>query len=115
MQSSVGPGFVAALRLTKRPQRHHLRARGKPVARPAAGFKIGDAWLEKFYHHIFRTDTAIVALIDELRLGAKLPPRPRTVTLWGGQVYQLDSPATVLQFPPLSLIEPSASPPPSPT
>ena len=48
----------------------------------------------------------IAALIDELGLGERLLwPRPRTVTLWGGKRYQLDSRSPVLRFTPLSLVE----------
>lgn len=99
-------GLVAAYRLVQRGHRVTIYEREPVAGGLAAGFKVGDAWLEKFYHHIFRTDTAITAMIDELGLGSKLLwPRPRTVTLWGGKVYQLDSPLTVLQFPPLSPVE----------
>ena len=99
-------GLVAAYRLAQRGHNVTVYEREPVAGGLAAGFKIGDAWLEKFYHHIFRTDTAITALIGELGLGEKLLwPRPRTVTLWGGKQYQLDSPLTVLQFPPLKPIE----------
>lgn len=99
-------GLVAAYRLAGRG--HHVTVyEREPVAGGlAAGFQVGDAWLEKFYHHIFRTDTAIAALIGELGLGDRLLwPRPRTVTLWGGKQCQLDSPLTVLRFPPLKPVE----------
>lgn len=99
-------GLVTALRLTARGHRVTVYEREPVAGGLAAGFQIGDAWLEKFYHHIFRTDTAITGLIDELGLGDRLLwPRPRTVTLWGGKQYQLDSPLTVLQFPPLAPVE----------
>ena len=32
----------------------------------ASGFSVGPSHLEKFYHHIFRTDTTIIAFINEL-------------------------------------------------
>lgn len=97
-------GLVAALRLAERGERVTVYERESVAGGLAAGFQIDDAWLEKFYHHIFRTDRAIVRLIDELGLTDRLRwPRPRTVTLWGGQIYQLDSPLTVLQFSPLTM------------
>ncbi|HEY8601839.1 MAG TPA: NAD(P)/FAD-dependent oxidoreductase [Thermomicrobiales bacterium] len=97
-------GLVAALRLAERGERVTVYEREPIAGGLAAGFQIGDAWLEKFYHHIFRTDQAIVRLIGELGLADRLRwPRPRTVTFWGGQIYQLDSPLTVLQFPPLTV------------
>lgn len=99
-------GLTAALRLAQRGHRVTVYERELEAGGLAAGFRIGDAWLEKFYHHIFRTDTAMVRLIGELGLADRLLwPRPRTVTLYGGRVYQLDSPATVLTFPPLNPVE----------
>ncbi|HVB60291.1 MAG TPA: FAD-dependent oxidoreductase, partial [Ktedonobacteraceae bacterium] len=40
----------------------------------AAGFRVGDdgeAWLEKFYHHLFRTDKVAIDTIKELGLGER--------------------------------------------
>jgi protoporphyrinogen oxidase len=97
-------GLVAALRLAQRGERVTVYEREPVAGGLAAGFQIDDAWLEKFYHHLFRTDTGIQRLIAELGLADRLRwPRPRTVTLWEGKTYQLDSPQTVLQFPPLTL------------
>lgn len=68
----------------------------------AAGFRVGDAWLEKFYHHIFRSDTMIISMIEELGLGQRLEwQSPRTVSLVGGEYHQLDSPLSLLRFKPL--------------
>jgi protoporphyrinogen oxidase len=72
----------------------------------AAGFPLGPSYLEKFYHHLFRSDKEAVGLIEELGLGDRLVwPRPITATLVGGRQYQLDSAAAVLRFPPLSPVE----------
>ena len=49
-------------------------------------------YLEKFYHHIFKTDKDIIRLIEEMGLGDKLEWKtPPTSTLRGGQVYRMDS------------------------
>lgn len=99
-------GLTAALRLAQRGERVVVYERERVAGGLAAGFRLGDAWLEKYYHHLFRSDKAIQSLIAELGLGPKLCwPRPRTVTLWGGKTYQLDSPQTVLLFPPLNPVE----------
>jgi protoporphyrinogen oxidase len=105
-------GLTAALRLAERGHAVTLYEREAEPGGLAAGFPIGadpesgerGVWLEKFYHHLFRTDRAITRLIDEVGLGADLEwRRPLTVTLRGGKVYQLDSPASVLRFPPLGM------------
>jgi protoporphyrinogen oxidase len=89
---------------------YRLAQRGEPVTvferEPlpgglAAGFPVGGAWLEKFYHHLFRSDRAVIGLIEELGLGGRLVwPRQRTVTLVGGRTYEM-SPLGLLRFPPL--------------
>ena len=75
----------------------------------AAGFPfpgMEGVWLEKFYHHLFRTDTTIIRLIQELGLGDRLEwSHPRTVCLIDGKFQQLDSPLTLLQFSPLYIHE----------
>ncbi|HZS76697.1 MAG TPA: NAD(P)/FAD-dependent oxidoreductase [Ktedonobacteraceae bacterium] len=72
----------------------------------AAGFRVGDTWLEKFYHHLFKTDKTAIRLIEELGLGDRLEwSHPRTVCLIRGRFQQLDSPMTLLTFSPLRLPE----------
>lgn len=95
-------GLVAALRLAERGECVTVYEREPVAGGLAAGFRIEDYWLEKFYHHIFRSDIAIQRLIGELGLADRLRwPRPRTVTLWGGEMHLLDSPLAFLRFPPL--------------
>jgi len=74
----------------------------------AAGFKEEDwNWsLEKYYHHWFRTDRAILSLIDELGLSDQVRfYRPKTVVYHQGDFYPLDSPVSALKFPGFSLVE----------
>lgn len=72
----------------------------------ASGFLAGGTWLEKYYHHIFRSDKCIIQLIQELGLGERLEwHRPRTVSLINGKIYQLDSPMTLLRFKPWKIHE----------
>ncbi|MGH2449328.1 MAG: NAD(P)/FAD-dependent oxidoreductase [Chloroflexota bacterium] len=97
-------GLTVALRLAQRGEAVTLLEREPAPGGLAAGFKLGPSYLEKFYHHLFRSDTSAVALINELGLGDKLAwPRPKTSILYGGKRYQLDSPSSVLRFSPLSL------------
>jgi protoporphyrinogen oxidase len=49
-------------------------------------------YLEKFYHHIFKTDKDIVRVIGELGLTDLLEWKtPPTSTLLGGRIYRMDS------------------------
>ena len=95
-------GLSAALRLAEAGHRVEILEREPRPGGLAAGFTIGPSQLEKFYHHIFRTDRAIIALIDELGLGERLVwGRPDTSVLLGGRIWGLDSAPDVLRFGPL--------------
>jgi protoporphyrinogen oxidase len=68
----------------------------------AAGFR-DERWdwpLEKFYHHLFTSDKAIIALVAELGMRDKLFfPRPITSVLYQGRIVPFDSPQAWLTFP----------------
>jgi protoporphyrinogen oxidase len=102
-------GLTAALRLGQRGDRVTVIEREPLPGGLAAGFEIeagSGIWLEKFYHHLFRSDRRAIAMIGELGLGDRLEWRqPITATLHGGRVHQLDSPASLLRFSPLPLVD----------
>jgi protoporphyrinogen oxidase len=99
-------GLTVALRLTQRGENVVLIEREAEPGGLAAGFQVGPSYLEKFYHHLFRSDTSATSLIEELGLGDKLIwPRPKTSTLIDGHRYQLDSALSLLQFSALPLYD----------
>ncbi len=60
--------------------------------------------IERFYHHWFTNDYAILHLIEEL--GAErevLTLRPITSSLYQGKTYPLDTPLALLKFSPISI------------
>ena len=66
----------------------------------------GCVWLERFYHHWFRSDTHIIALIGELGAGDRVLFRPtRTGMYYANAFYRLSSPVDVLRFSPLGLVD----------
>jgi protoporphyrinogen oxidase len=100
-------GLTLALRLAQRG--HSVSVlEAQPIAgglasgfHPVAGSPV---WLEKFYHHLFRSDTRAIAMIEELGLGDRLEWRqPVTATLVDGQIHQLDSARSLVGFSPLRL------------
>jgi protoporphyrinogen oxidase len=99
-------GLMAAYRLVQAGQEVTVFEQEPIAGGLAAGFRVGDTWLEKFYHHIFRSDKVAIRVINELGLGDRLDwHRPRTVSLMDGQLEQLDSPLTLLSFKPWRLDE----------
>ncbi|TMC82594.1 MAG: hypothetical protein E6J10_10830 [Chloroflexi bacterium] len=99
-------GLAAAYRLTQAGHSVMIFEQEATAGGLASGFRVGDNWLEKFYHHLFKTDTTAIKLIQELGLGDRLEwSHPRTVCLVNGKFQQLDSPLTLLRFSPLRIDE----------
>jgi len=97
-------GLTLALRLARAGQDVTVLEREPMPGGLAAGFRVGDAWLEKFYHHLFQSDRAILSLIEELGLGGQMHwGTPETRVLWQGEMHRLDSALTLLRFPALPL------------
>jgi len=74
--------------------------------RPAPDLPGGGPYLEKFYHHLFRSDTTVVALIEELGLGELLVwPEPVNAVLLGGRRWRPYSLTGLLRFTPIPLVD----------
>lgn len=68
----------------------------------AGGFRLGNGWIESFYHHIFRSDRTIQTLLRELGMERDLVwTTPRTVVLADGAMRALDSAESLLRYTPL--------------
>jgi protoporphyrinogen oxidase len=97
-------GLTAALRFMQAGKRVTLIEREDAVGGLVASFQIGGSYLERYYHHLFRSDMDVRNLIDEMGLSSSLVwPRPRVSSLWGGKIYPFGSATDVLKFSPLSL------------
>jgi protoporphyrinogen oxidase len=86
-------GLSAAYRLAQAGARVTVLEKEAVVGGLAASFPVGGAYLEKFYHHLFRSDRVITKLIQELGLGDKLVwKKAPTASLIHGKVYAMDVP-----------------------
>ncbi len=98
----AGPaGLAAAYDLARAGHQVVIFEAAPEVGGLAAGFKAPhwDWSLEKFYHHWFGTDSAILGLIDELGWRDQvLFPRPFTVVYVNGKFEPLDSPVQAVKF-----------------
>jgi protoporphyrinogen oxidase len=93
-------GLGAALRLAQAGRQVTLIEREPQLGGLASGFSVGPSHLEKFYHHIFRTDTTIIGFIRELGLGDRLIwGRPNTSTLSNGRIVSLGGILDLLRLP----------------
>jgi len=74
----------------------------------AAGFRQANwAWsVEKFYHHWFASDAALLKLAEDMGVSGKVMfLRPKTVSYYKGGFLQLDSPLSALLFRGLSIFD----------
>jgi protoporphyrinogen oxidase len=85
-------GLTAAYELSKSGHTVAVFEAAQQVGGLASGFR-DERWdwpLERFYHHLFTTDTAIRELVDEIGFSDKLFFRsPNTAQWWNGRGYSL--------------------------
>ncbi len=96
-------GLSVGYELAKKGYRVTIFEKEARVGGLAGSLRIGDVWLEHFYHHIFKTDTAILAWIDELGLKDRLIWRPSSIGFFHkGAIHRFTTPLELLKFSPLS-------------
>ena len=99
-------GLVAAYRLVQKGHKVTVFERGESLGGLMGGFKIGDTYLEKTYHHIFRKDREIIRLIEELGLIDKLKwYQDKTAMVYDKKIYSFASAVDLLRFKPLGLVD----------
>ncbi|MFE2043489.1 NAD(P)/FAD-dependent oxidoreductase [Streptomyces sp. NPDC059477] len=82
-----------------------LEAAGEPGGL-AASLEVGGAPLERYYHHIFRSDRAMIGLIQELGLGDALRfHKPTTGIYRGGRLIDFTTPFDMVRFPGFSPLD----------
>ncbi|MBC8142546.1 MAG: FAD-dependent oxidoreductase [Armatimonadetes bacterium] len=88
-------GLVAGLRRAEAGDLVTIFEAGEQIGGLAGSFNVGTVgepvMLEKFYHHIFRTDRDIIRLVAEMGLDSEMVwGTPPTCTLWDGKIYRMD-------------------------
>ncbi|GAB3701366.1 NAD(P)/FAD-dependent oxidoreductase [Saccharopolyspora tripterygii] len=72
----------------------------------AASIEVGGTPLERFYHHSFRSDEAMIELIDDLGLSDKLRfHKPTTGVYFKGELHDFGTPLEMLKFPEFSMLD----------
>lgn len=99
-------GLTAAYRLAKKGHQVEVFEAADHVGGLAAGFKVAGTSLEKYYHHIFTSDTCIRGLVDELGLREKLHWLTSQMGFtYQGKLYPFGTPQQLLSFTPLPFWE----------
>lgn len=96
-------GLVAALRLAQAGCAVTLVESSTQIGGLAAGFPLGGTSLEKTYHHLFLTDSAILNLAKELGVEKNLLWCDSSVAIFrDGRVHAFKTPLDLLRFRPCS-------------
>jgi protoporphyrinogen oxidase len=99
-------GLTAAYRLLQAGHEVALFEGEEQLGGLVRTFDAGGEPLECFYHHLFSTDTTIIALIEELGLQERLVWRDSKVGFYrDGRIWPFVTPLDLLRFKPLPLID----------
>ncbi|MBI5376053.1 MAG: NAD(P)/FAD-dependent oxidoreductase [Candidatus Schekmanbacteria bacterium] len=99
-------GLTAAYRLSLSGEKIILFEKDTELGGLAGVVKINDFYLEKYYHHIFTSDTDAVALINDIGLSENLQWLESRMGLYfRKKIYSFGTPVDLLKFKPLSLID----------
>lgn len=99
-------GLTAAYRLARIGYRVTLWERSDEFGGLAAAFEVPGGYLEKFYHHLFMSDRAIVSLANEIGVGHTLRWLPSQNSYFsGGRIYSLASPMDLLRLPVVPFVD----------
>jgi len=105
----IGAGFSglsAALELARRGIAVTVLEAEREVGGLAGSFEVNGERLEKFYHHWFTNDRHVGDLVHELGEDDRIVYRPtRTGMYFANRIFRLSSPADVLRFTPLPLVD----------
>jgi len=84
----------------------HLWERDSTLGGLAGSFSTEYFTVEKFYHHLYRRDIALTALIEQLGLGNDLEWRAASTGAYYQQrPYRLSSPLDLLKYKPLDFLD----------
>ena len=98
-------GLAAAHELAKQGHTVHLVEASPVLGGQVRTFEIGGGRIENFYHHLFRSDTVVAGLIEELGLGEDLEWRESKVgMLVGDRIFRFTGALDLLRFTPVSLL-----------
>ncbi len=93
-------GLTAGYRLAKQGHEVEIFEASDHVGGLAAGFPIAGTTLERYYHHIFTSDTNIRGLVDELGIRESLHWLPSQMGLsYKGKLYPFGTPSQILKLP----------------
>ena len=92
-------GLGAGYELAKTGHQVTIYERAPFLGGLASTFEIGGGRLERFYHHLFKSDTTIIDLLKELNLDENLIwEQSKTGWFHDGKIYPFSGPLDLLKF-----------------
>ena len=105
----IGAGFTglsAAYELAKKGISVTVLESDSEIGGLAAAFTVGGQKLDRFYHHWFTNDLAVMNLIDELGLQKSVQINPtNTGVYYANHFFKLSTPLDLLKFTPLNFVD----------
>ena len=99
-------GLVIGYRLGQKGYRVTIFEKNKDLGGLAGGFKVNGTYLEKSYHHIFKTDKEFIELLKELGLQNKLGWHQSSMAIYyQNKFFPFMGPMDLLRFKPLGWID----------
>jgi len=99
-------GLLTAYRLGERGEEVTVLEKEKFTGGLLATDSIGQIAIERFYHHIFKTDKKAVKLIEDLGLIDKLKWFDSSMSIYyDGKFYPFRKPVDLVKFEPISLLD----------
>lgn len=99
-------GLTAAYWLLKAGHRATVFEAAPEVGGLASAVKVQGVWVDKFYHCVLPSDTALLDLATEIGLGDNIYWQETEMGfLHRGRLYPLTTPRDLLRFTPLSLVD----------
>ena len=99
-------GLAAAYELTLAGVEVSVYEKASFVGGQASTFDVESTPLERGYHHLFTSDTDILALMSEIGLSDRMEWYESKVGIfYDGKIFNLVTPLDLLKFSPLSIID----------
>lgn len=96
-------GLTVAYELLKSGYEVSVLERSQQLGGLASTIRVGDSYIERFYHHLFRSDVDLIALLEDLGLSAHLVwLRSQIGYYHGDRIYKFGKPTDLFRFHPLS-------------
>ncbi len=99
-------GLTVAYELLKSGYEVVVLERDKQIGGLAGVVKVGENYIERYYHHFFKTDLELISLLNELKLGDNIAWLESHIGYYhGGNIYKFGKPTDLLRFEPLKWLD----------